>query len=137
MKTRTRQITRLFGVAMLALALAAGLAPAVAPAIAQQDEAAGEAQAPAAEGEETAETAEGATTENAAEPDAPAIAASEDPAVEHNPYGLKALWDEGEDRRRDGFGGGAAEELGIGDLVPEELTAGGSVAAPRPPDASL
>lgn len=96
MKTRTRQITRLFGVAMLALALAAGLAPAVAPAIAQQDEAAGEAQAPAAEGEETAETAEGATTENAAEPDAPAIAASEEPAVEHNPYGLKALWDEGD-----------------------------------------
>ena len=81
---------------MLALALAAGLAPAVAPAIAQQDEAAGEAQAPAAEGEETAETAEGATTENAAEPDAPAIAASEEPAVEHNPYGLKALWDEGD-----------------------------------------
>lgn len=96
MKTRTRQITRLFGVAMLALALAAGLAPAVTPAIAQQDEAAGEAQAPAAEGEETAETAEGATTENAAEPDAPAIAASEEPAVEHNPYGLKALWDEGD-----------------------------------------
>lgn len=89
MKTRTKQITRLLGAAMIAFALSAGFASAVAPALAQQEDVAEEA--PAAEGEEASEgeAAEGETAETAP-------VASEAPAAEHNPYGLKALWEEGD-----------------------------------------
>lgn len=89
MKTRTKQITRLLGAAMIAFALSAGFASAVAPALAQQEEVAEEA--PAAEGEEApeGEAAEGETAETAP-------VASEAPEAEHNPYGLKALWEEGD-----------------------------------------
>ncbi|MBA4207943.1 MAG: biopolymer transporter ExbB [Parvibaculum sp.] len=98
MKTRTKHITRLLGAAMIAFALSAGFASAVAPALAQQEEVAEEA--PAAEGEEGAEAPEapeapeGETAEGEAADAAPM--ASEEPAVDHNPYGLKALWDEGD-----------------------------------------
>lgn len=92
MKTRTKQITRLLGAAMIAFALSAGFASAVAPALAQQEEVAEEA--PAAEGEEGAEAPEGETEEGEAADAAPM--ASEEPAVDHNPYGLKALWEEGD-----------------------------------------
>lgn len=92
MKTRTKQITRLLGAAMIAFALSAGFASAVAPALAQQEEVAEEA--PAAEGEEAAEASEGEAAEGETAETAPV--ASEAPEAEHNPYGLKALWEEGD-----------------------------------------
>lgn len=92
MKTRTKQITRLLGAAMIAFALSAGFASAVAPALAQQEEVAEEA--PAAEGEEAAEAPEGEAAEGETAETAPV--ASEAPEAEHNPYGLKALWEEGD-----------------------------------------
>ncbi len=90
MKTRTNQISRFIGAFALAIALSAGLTFGGAPAEAQQQEAAPAAtEAPA--GEEAAET-----PADEAAPTAAADEALEPSAAEANPYGLGALWEQGD-----------------------------------------
>lgn len=98
MKTRTNQMSHLIGGIALAFVLSAGLAPYAPPALAQQEEAAATAEAPA-EGE-TAEGPAGDEAAEAAEGEmAPAGEADEEaaePAMAENPYGLGALWEQGD-----------------------------------------
>jgi len=91
MKTRTNQISRFIGALALAIALSAGLTFGGAPAAeAQQQEAAPAAtEVPAGEG----------TAETLVDDAAPIAAAEETPepsAAETNPYGLGALWEQGD-----------------------------------------
>lgn len=103
MKTPTYQMSRLVGGIALAFVLFVGLAPFAPSAVAQQEEAAAAAEAPAEEetagapaDEEAAEAAEeeeasaGEAGEETAEPFA------EPSAAEVNPYGLGALWEQGD-----------------------------------------
>ena len=94
MKTRTNQISRFIGAFALAFVLSAGLTVAAAPADAQQQDAAPAAEETPAEdiaGEAGAET----PGEEAASSDVTEEVPAES-AAETNPYGLGALWEQGD-----------------------------------------
>lgn len=94
MKTRTTQISRFIGAFVLAIALSAGLTFGGAPAAEAQQQEAAPAATEAPAGEETAEI----PPETPADEAAP-VAAEETPeasTAETNPYGLGALWEQGD-----------------------------------------
>jgi len=102
MKTRTNQISRLIGAVALAIALSAGMIFAAAPVAAQQQEEAAHVTAETPEGEEAEAVAadEAAAEGTEGEETAAEMAAEEAPAepsaAESNPYGLGALWEQGD-----------------------------------------
>ncbi len=102
MKTRTNQISRLIGAVALAIALSAGMIFAAAPAAAQQQEEAAHVTAETPEGEEAEAVAadeaaaEGMEGEETAAEMAAEEAPAEPSAAESNPYGLGALWEQGD-----------------------------------------
>ncbi|MEP2830339.1 MotA/TolQ/ExbB proton channel family protein [Parvibaculum sp.] len=102
MKTRTNQISRFIGAVALAIALSAGMTFTAAPVAAQQQEEAAPVTAETPEGEEAeaaaadAAAAEGAEGEEAATDMAAEEAPAEPSAAEANPYGLGALWEQGD-----------------------------------------
>lgn len=90
MKTRTNQISRFIGALALAIALSAGLTFGGAPAAEAQQQEAAPAATEAPAGEETAETPADETAPVTAEE------TPEPSAAETNPYGLGALWEQGD-----------------------------------------
>ncbi|HCX69104.1 MotA/TolQ/ExbB proton channel family protein [Parvibaculum sp.] len=102
MKTRTNQISRLIGAVALAIALSAGMIFAAAPVAAQQQEEAAHVTAETPEGEEAEAVAadeaaaEGMEGEETAAEMAAEEAPAEPSAAESNPYGLGALWEQGD-----------------------------------------
>ncbi|ABS62619.1 MotA/TolQ/ExbB proton channel [Parvibaculum lavamentivorans DS-1] len=95
MKTRTIQISRLFGAFALAFVLSAGLTFVGTPVEAQQQQAAPLAdEAPA---EDAADNAEVETADGESAPSDTTEETSPGPtAAETNPYGLSALWEQGD-----------------------------------------
>ena len=97
MKTRTNQISRLIGAVALAIALSAGMIFAAAPVAAQQQEEAAHVTAETPEGEEAeAVAADEAAAEGMEGEETAAEMPAEPSAAESNPYGLGALWEQGD-----------------------------------------